>query len=634
MKRVLCIRFANWPIQCLRHHLREIASTSTSLAIHTAPPIPVDDRQKKSSLDEDTRFIRKLFPAAQGGPAIVAVSPDAWAKGVRPGMPLAEARSMAQPIAVNVTRRRPSKSESATTAPSVEFHEWQPERDRKVLKSVAELTRRYAPIVGLDDVPLPDSLLLDITGCGPLFGGEAGLAESLLRDLRQAGWSCRIAVAQTVSAVWALTHAEFARRPDANRANLDRRRPHRSVSESMLHELPIQIVPQGQHLAEINGLPVSASRLDLNDLEILSHLGIRSIGQLLGLPREDLPARLSANAILRIQQLSETIDEPIEPLPEANPIAATWSSDEPACGLIDVRHILQFLTDQIAEQLVRRRMACSSLSCVFKCNDGSLVPLNGSVVKPTQSSELLHEVLCLRVETEGTLFALEDTLFASGESGGDAAVSEEDMKSRLAGKVASLDSQPFSVASMTASVAPIPVARQRDLFSPAEHIVPQEELATLITRLSGRLGASSVLTVRGHADPRPEFSQLCEPILPQDPSSVRQSTLDTSLRRLIEPAGSTAIDSPAMVPRPLRLLANPQPIFSSAVGKHFPTEVIVAGKTLLLAEFSAAERIQTAWWTDQPCHRDYYQATTRSGSRLWLFRELQSNQWFLHGVFD
>ena len=625
MKRVLCIRFPNWPIQCLQRTLRMSGNTSTALALYSPAPGSTADSSRKLAVDEDTRFIRTLFPSAVGGPAIVAVSPDAWTQGVRPGIPLAEARSMAQPLNRSSSATQRPKTPSPVP-PAVEFHEWQPARDRKDLKATAELTRRYAPIVGLDGVPMSESLLLDITGCGPLFGGEAALADSLLKDLRQAGWSCRIAIAQSVASVWALTHASVPRR-SSNSVMSDRRRPHRTIAESMLHELPVQIVPQGLHQSEINPLPVTASRLRLSDLEILKHLGIRTIGQLVSLPREDLPSRLSSDAVLRIQQLLDIVDEPIDPLPEANPVAAGWSSEEPATSLSDFRQILRHLTDQIAGQLLRRRLACNNVACQFQCADGSTVPLSASVVRPTQSPELLHEVLCLRIETELTLAELEESSqgnIANRDSG----------STRSSGKLASLSTQQVTAISMLASVGPIPSARQRDLFSSTEHIVPQEELATLITRLSNRLGSHSVLTVRNQPDPRPEFSVLAEPVLPPEPSGIRQSHLDSTLQKLTDPTAACESEQTHGLARPLRLLACPQQISSADSGGQFPSVVTVGGKSLQITHYSAPERIQTAWWTDHPCHRDYYQVMAGTGVRLWIFRDLHSNLWFLHGIFD
>jgi protein ImuB len=637
MKRILCIRFPNWPVQCLQHRLRADKVPGTALALHTAMPVAQEQRAPKLPINEDIRFLRSLYPAAQGGPAIVAVSADAWARGVRPGMPLAEARSMAVPVRAAATKNQKLKKRIESSEPSIEFHEWHPEHDRRQLKEAAELTRPYAPVVGLDAVPMPDSLLLDITGCGPLFGGEAGLAESLLKDLHAAGWYGRIAIAHSVAAVWALTHTdtpiEISARQEANRGS-DRQATHRMRINNVRHELPIQIVPVGQHQSEIQRLPVSASRLGLKDLEILKHLGLRTIGQLLGLPREDLPSRLSADGVLRIQQLADAIDEPIIAIPEANPVATVWSTDDPACGLNDIRHILLHLTEQIAEQLLRRRMACSQVTCLFSCVDGSSVSVPASLVKPTQSHELLHEVLCMRIETAITHSVIESTAAGTIDRMSTANFSrDESVGAPAAGQIASLDCQPFCRVTMTAAVSMIPVARQRDLFSPVEHIVPQEELASLITRLSGRLGHEAVLTAHTNSDARPEHSIRLDPVLPEDPSLASQSQRDAVLSSLTDPAPVGGQLEPG-VARPLRLLAVPQLIARTNGERNFPRQVMLSGKAFELAEFSSAERIQTAWWTDQPCHRDYYQATSRTGSRFWLFRDLQSGEWYVHGVFD
>ena len=658
MKRVLCIRFPNWSIQCLRRELREQMPSATALALHTPFAPQTDSTAKPSDVDEDTRYVRAVFPSARGGPAIVAVSMDAWSQGVRPGMPLAEARSMAQPVVPKQDVRRGARSKQPPQAiVPVEFREWQPLRDRAMLRTVAELTRRYAPVVGLDEVPLPDSLLLDVTGCAPLFGGEAGLAESLLRDLRKAGWSCRIAITSSVAIGWALTHAELSARQDQQRqqsqgpvvGSADFRRSRQGASaESIVHDLPITIVPDGYELQELARLPVSTSRLDLSDLEILSHLGIRTLGQLLSLPREDLPSRFSEAGVLRVQQLAGAVDEPIVPIPEANPITALWSSDDPALGLNDIRFVLQILTTQIAEQLERRRVACSSVTCHFRFPDRTQMAVTAGVVKPTQSAELLHEVLCLRVETQATLSAMEASALDAKKAGNSTAAEPDsvpavaltDGDANPERSMEFLLSQPFHAVRMNVVVTSLPVARQKDLFSPEEHVVPQEELAALISRLSGRLGTDAVRTLRTQPDARPEFEVVAESILGKDPAMIRQSVLDEKLGKLTEPLQASELlvgeenIGPRIVSRPLRLLPVPIPISTGEKRRNFPTQLLVAGRTFQLRQFSAPERIQTAWWTDEPCHRDYYQVITHAGSRMWLYRDLHTSQWFLHGVFD
>ena len=505
-------------------------------------------------------------------------------------MPLAEARSMAQPPIIKsraVSRRnshhsiRPTKKNPTVPVAGqrvasslVTFCEWIPATDRRALKVVAEVCRRYAPVVGMDTMPMPDSLLLDITGCGPLFGGEAGLAESLLRDLKMTGWSLRIAIADTIAAVWALTHTENTR-----------------------HELPIQIVPPAMQQQELAPLPIASSRIPLRDLEVLTHLGIRSIGQLLALPHQDLPSRLSKVAVQRIHQLTSVTDEFIDPLPEANPVAATWSSEYPANSFDDICRVLQHLVEVVAAQIENRRVACSVLDCDLTCASGKKLLLSASVVKPTQSAELMSEVLSLRLET------------------------------------LTLD-EPISAVSMTVRIVPIPVSRQRDLFSPIEHIRPQEQLATLIARLSNRMGPDSVSTVRMQADPRPEHSLAIDAVISIADSTADRSRSEQVLQRLTDPESDVPLNIETMLPRPLRLLATPQQIAGRDEESRPPDQIVVLGRLKRMVSFHGPERIQTAWWTALPCHRDYYRAITETGSQLWIFRDLQTGCWFLHGIFD
>ncbi|MFN9720732.1 MAG: hypothetical protein ACK58L_18720 [Planctomycetota bacterium] len=656
MRRLLCVRFPNWSIQRLRRRLMSQGSDVSAVALHSKAPGSTDDSK---TMSDDLRYVRGMYPAAIAGPAIIAVSTDAWKLGIRPGIPLAEARSMAIPSAATRSGKtnsaRVRKSESASSKQdrvpanstsddrsvsaesSVGFYDWEPTGDREALAATAELARRYAPIVGLDAMPVPDSLLLDITGCAPLFGGEAALAELLLRDLHTTGWSCRIAIASNIATAWALTHVERAAEPIRPRTRDHQRADRRSglsARESPDHVLPIQIIPPGHEQSELKLLPIAAARIGRKDLEILQHLGIRSMGQLLSLPIEDLPSRLSEQSVMRVQQLLGIIDEFIDPLPEADPVAAAWAGEEPAVSLADHQHLLRILSQQIADQLQRRQVACTSISCEFRCMDGTLVPLTGSLVRPTQSGEMIQEVLCLRIET-----AIHEANIAAA---GRPRVGNLDVEIHpQSGTLASLAIAGVRCVTMKATTVSIPSARQRDLFSPTEHIVPEQELARLIGKLSHRLGSESVSTIQMQPDPRPEFSFAQQPILREDPSSnpnARQVDLDQTLHHLTTQNSSEFQIGAICVPqRPLRLLETPLPLLTddhANARATRPRMAIVDGQSESLVSFEGPERLQTGWWTDFPCHRDYYRVSTNSGSLLWIFRNLQTGTWFLHGIFD
>ena len=53
----------------------------------------------------------------------------------------------------------------------------------------------------------------------------------------------------------------------------------------------------------------------------------------------------------------------------------------------------------------------------------------------------------------------------------------------------------------------------------------------------------------------------------------------------------------------------------------------------VIAHCWGPERIETGWWRGQDIHRDYYLVETTAGTRFWIFRTLDGDAWFLHGIF-
>ena len=68
------------------------------------------------------------------------------------------------------------------------------EDDDLLLCAIADWCDRYTPLVGLDE---PDGLMLDISGCAHLFGGEEALARDLLMRLLHQGFCAHGSIAST-----------------------------------------------------------------------------------------------------------------------------------------------------------------------------------------------------------------------------------------------------------------------------------------------------------------------------------------------------------------------------------------------------------------------------------------------------
>jgi len=752
--RILCLRFPNWPIQA--HRLRvsrdsDAHACHTAIALHTPPmdsAAPQNVSADPNSL-RDLALLRQLFPAARSGPTIVAVSGPAWKQGVRPGLPLAEARSLATPLLPpQAAKGKPAAPQKRTShsaaahsgkqpviAPAVpvQFVPWNAAADREELRLLSEPVRRFAPIVGLDSLPLPDSLLLNITGCGPLFDGEEKLAKELLLMLRESRLAGRIGIADNIAAAWAVAHTDTHGSP------------------------PIAVIATGTSRKQLDTLPTSAARLAVPDLEILQHLGIVRIGQLLALPVEDLPARLSAECVIRVRQLRGDVHEPIDPLPEFRPVQAAWVGEEPAVGVRDLQWILARLAEEIAAQLEQRRLACGSLQCEFIAVDGRSLEMPAGLVRPERSPKLLADVLSLRLEylvlnalrqqqvrqkkslqSNQSAQSLKSThpsqpepdvtikrttddarkpakgamhrdakgamhpaghadrsaqapgLVEQGSDGGvggpslhgaagvelpSSAVEEAGVESRPAFDFAAIAEQPIAAVRLTAVSVPVPLSRQRRLFAEAgeESQEVAEQLGILLSRLAGRLGPESVLVAAERDDARPEhsiglssvagggFEDAVDQLAGTDsrPGSGvsgrvdgrggRRARRDRSGSRSTpgaEPLAAVPAIQPSLrPPRPLKLLAEPlevslewraaESVSDRFAEGHGTTALLrIWGREWNLVEWTGPERIQTAWWTESACQRDYYQAVSDRGSRFWLFRDLTEGRWFLQGIYD
>jgi protein ImuB len=73
----------------------------------------------------------------------------------------------------------------------------------KLLKALASYCIRYCPIVAIDP---PDGLILDVTGCSHLWGGDLLYITTIINRFKGFGYDVKAAIADTIGAAWAITH--------------------------------------------------------------------------------------------------------------------------------------------------------------------------------------------------------------------------------------------------------------------------------------------------------------------------------------------------------------------------------------------------------------------------------------------
>jgi protein ImuB len=158
--------------------------------------------------------------------------------------------------------------------------------DKQLLETLADWCLRYTPLVAIDP---PNGLLLDISGCAHLYGGENALVMHLSARLKRAGFTHSIAIAGTIGAAWAVTH--FGK-PTSYAC--------------------------GEERALLMPLPLVALRLEADTVAALSRLGLKRIGDIIDLPRAPLTARFGPTLL---HQLDYALGREYEPLNPRLPVA-------------------------------------------------------------------------------------------------------------------------------------------------------------------------------------------------------------------------------------------------------------------------------------------------------------------------
>jgi protein ImuB len=335
MKRVMCVYLPAWPLQRLGHE---------QPALRQQAVVIVD--------------------AAARGPRVVLASRRAAQAGVRPGMPLAEARSL---------------------VPQVVVHDYDAEADRRGLLELAKAADRYSPVVATEEVvnprpqgefsnPVgtdpPEGLLIDVAGCAGCFGGEDQLLERAARDYADEGWMVRLALADTVGAAWGLSR--YGPSPC--------------------------LVPPGETRDRVGPLPLAALRLPLETLTLLRQLGLERVDDVLRLPRADLAARFGPLLLLRLDQaLGQAAEVVVRPGTDPE-LQTAHTLDFPIERFADLLYVIDHLLEDLQRVLSRRDLGARQLECRLYHEDAPPTVVEVGLYRPSRCPRYLGSLLRSRLE--------------------------------------------------------------------------------------------------------------------------------------------------------------------------------------------------------------------------------------------
>jgi protein ImuB len=409
------------------------------------------------------------------------------------------------------------------------------------LERLAIRAQRFTPRVSL--VP-PDGLVLEVKGSLHLFGGTAGLLQALQSECGAVGVKPALALAPTPLA--ALVAARVGK--------------------------PFTVTDRGQLVGQLSSLPLMPLRWPQDVLDRLARMGVRTIGQVLRLPRAGFARRFGAGPLADLDRLT--------------------GRDA------DLRTRFQ------ARERFRRRRGLTYESESSAGILAALAPLLASLGKFLQARQCgVMELECLLRHRHAPPSSCVLRLAAPVA---DVARMTELLSERLSALVLP---EPVRSCELRSGALMRRVLVSNPLWQPGEHGGSGgPESPELIERLRARLGPEAVYGLRVLSGHRPENAW-----------SVMEPAAGSPNATALPPPPWPALT------RPLWLLPAPHLLEESEGLPRRHGYLRLSGDV---------ERIETGWWDGGDIGRDYYTAFDIHGVKLWIFRERAiPHRWFLHGIF-
>ena len=501
--------------------------------------------------------------AAEGGRRVVtAVDGAASAAGLFGGQALADAQAV---------------------LPSVVLVPADADGDAGFLRRLGVWALRFTPLVAVEGV---DGLLLDMTGCAHLFGGEDALLAEVTGRLERQGVGVCAALAGAPLAAMALARAGVA-----------------------------GVVPEGDEARAVAPLGLGVIGLEGGTVEKLHAMGLRRVGDVAAQPRPGLVRRFGTGLTMALDEAAGLVARPIRPL----------------------RPPPEFMAERIyAEPIATREAIEAALD-----GDDAMPPPRVNAAAFTQPSpDDLSEIANFSdppPPRPGLLSEIAKKLAAAGR-GARRVVLRADRVDGVVQRIVIGTGMP------TRQIRHL----RRLLAEKLDRLEPDcgyDRLAIEVVESDPLGGEQAGLGVTGRAVRRAALAELLDRLgqrvavwrLAPRPSHWPER----AVVRASPFAEVTVPDGWAARSRPVRLLRRPVAVQAMALLPDAPPIQLILGRTahrVLRAE--GPERFEPEWWRDKPGRRfrDYYRVELASGARLWVCRVGfakggEAAPWYIHGHF-
>ncbi len=512
-----------------------------------------------------------------GAQVLTSLNIEAEAAGLRLGQPLRDASAMCPAL---LTRAADPLAEAA------------------FLTILRRWAGKFSPWVAEEP---PAALVIDLTGCAHLFGGEAALLAQLEEDCADLGLTLRAGVADTRGAAWALARysgrqAQPNRNGDAidQEARATRSRAVKRPGWERGGIAPAAVTPQPQgmiatpgHMRQALGdLPLPALRLSTEAVEGLNRLGLRRVRDIMDLPRAALARRFGADTLRRLDQALGLEPEPVAPARVPLHFATRLTFPDPIGLTEDITAGLDRILPPLCDKLRAAARGARRIRLEAYRSDNKVERLEIGLARPADRPDTIRPLILLKLDSIDPGFGI-DCL-----------------------RLEALETEPLHAVQHSGHGEASAAAAARQTSDHA--------LADLISKLGTRLGTENVTRLH------PGESHI--------PEKAAQT---------LAAAWSAPHPAPWPAPRAPRPLTLFRP--ESVTAPEDPTPPARfrwRRRDLVTRVASGPERISPEWWLDDPDWRsgprDYWRVEVEGGERLWLFYAHggeMSGGWFCQGQF-
>jgi protein ImuB len=452
---------------------------------------------------------------------------------------------------------------------------------RKVAAKVAEIFLRFSPRVHIRTTndPAVFWLFLDVASTSHLFQGEEILVSSATLLARELGFGVKSAVADTPAGAQAFAIAQSICPPGEEKERL------KDLSlPSLLHLEGLQSWAKPSAIESI--------------VTFFLMLGFKNVGELSRFTMASFQERWGETGVTLWRRLHALEKSVISPLIPVEPLEDYMHLDFPISLVSLLLHQVSKSTTFLFARLHGRRQLVQKMTLILHC----------------EYAKTQH-----KIEIEPNTPSRDPELFATL------------LENRLSALELENPIRDFELHIVPNSEN----SRQFDFFEPRDRDGDKLQiLMSLLSQSSIKLGhfeiAPSIV-------PEKSWRVVNHVPLREVPDNHINASLPMKRGRVSE----TEAAYEAAAPRAIA----PQPMYGTAVlGAPRPSRILNRPLPLTLDELqnmkvlssTPIERLEAHWWSDEAYRmmRDYYFAISDTGQCLWIYQDLRSQEYFLHGYFD